>query len=53
MYLVTAAFAGVTVVCVAGGLELAHDGGGIARSAALGLLLVAAGLLSARHPSPG
>lgn len=51
--LLAAAFTGVTVTSVAVGLEVAHDEGGIARSAALGLLLVGAGLLSARHGSPG
>jgi Concanavalin A-like lectin/glucanases superfamily len=54
MCLIAVVFAGVTIVSVAGpdGLELAHDDGGIARSAALGLLLVSVGLLSARQGSP-
>jgi hypothetical protein len=51
MHLLAAAFTGVTVASVASGLELAHDDGGIARSAALGLLLVTVGLLSARNAS--
>jgi hypothetical protein len=50
MWVLVAAFAGVTVVSVAdpGALALGHDHGGIARSAALGLLIATAGLQSAR-----
>ncbi len=48
MYLIAGLLTAVTVAGIAGlgGLEAAHDNGGIARSAALGLLLVTAGLLS-------
>jgi hypothetical protein len=46
------AFAGVTVLSLAGGPELAQDKGGIARSAALGLLLITAALLGARRAEP-
>ena len=51
MYLLAAAFTGVTIMSLAGlgGLEHARDDGGIARSAAVGLLLVTAGLLAARY----
>lgn len=50
MYLIAAVFTGVTLTSLAGwgGLELARDDGGIARSMALGLLLVTAGVLGAR-----
>ena len=53
--LIAAVFAGVTLSSLAGwgGLELARDDGGIARSAALGLLLVTAAVLGARYGSPG
>jgi hypothetical protein len=52
MYLIAAAFAGLTVASLvgAGGVELAQEGG-TARSVALGLLLVAAGLLGALRGS--
>ena len=51
MYLIAAVFTGMTVVSVAGlsDLELVHDDGGIARSAALGLLLITVGLLGTRR----
>jgi hypothetical protein len=51
MFLIAAVLAGVTVASLAGhgGLELTRDDGGIARSAALGLILVAVGLLGVRH----
>jgi hypothetical protein len=51
MYLLSAVFAAVTIVSVfdPGLLPLPHDDGGIVRSAALGLLLATAGLLSARR----
>lgn len=51
MYLLAAVLTAVTVASVAGGsgLELARDDGGIARSMALGLLLVTAGVLGARR----
>jgi hypothetical protein len=54
MYFIGAAFTGVTIVSVAGpgGVDLSHDDGGMARSAALGVLLITAGLLSARQGSP-
>ena len=47
LYLIVALFAAVTVVSLTGegGAQLARDNGAIARSAALGLLLVAVGLL--------
>jgi hypothetical protein len=51
--LLAAAFTGLTVASAAAGLEPAHDEGGIARSAALGVLLVTVGSLSARHASRG
>ncbi len=53
MYVISAVFAGVTVVSLAGegGTELGRHDGGVARSAALGLLFVTAGLLSARFGS--
>ena len=55
MSLIAAVFTGVTLISLAGwgGLELARDDGGIARSIALGLLLVTAGVLGARYGSPG
>ena len=55
MYFLAAVFAGANILSVAdrSGVELAHDHGGIVRSAALGLLLITAGLLSARHGSTG
>jgi hypothetical protein len=49
MYVMTALFAGVTLVSLGGGLDLAREDGSVARSVALGALLVTAGLLSARH----
>ena len=54
MYLIAALFTGRTIVRVtgAGGVELSHDGDN-ARSAALGLLLLTGGLLSARPRSLG
>jgi hypothetical protein len=52
MYVISAVFAGVTVVSLAGGPEVVRNDGGIARSAALGLVLVTAGLLGARYGSP-
>ncbi len=53
MYVVAAVLAGVSVVALAGAgdLEITRDGGGFARSAALGLVLVTAGLLAARAGS--
>jgi hypothetical protein len=50
MFVVAAVLTGVTVVALAGqtGYELARDGGGVARSAALGLVLVTGGVLAAR-----
>jgi hypothetical protein len=55
IYLIAAVFTGVTVVSLTGqgGLELARDDGGNARSAALGLLLVTVGLVSALYRSRG
>ena len=55
MYLITALFTGLTVASLIGqgGLELAHNGGSVARSVALGLLVVAAGLFAARDGSSG
>jgi hypothetical protein len=55
MYLLGAVFTAVSVVSLVdpGGPDLTRDDGGIARSAALGLLLVTAGLLAARYRSPG
>ena len=47
MYLIAAAFTGVSIVSLAGPAEFAHEDGGVARSVALGVLLVAAGLLGA------
>jgi hypothetical protein len=49
MYLSAAAFAGVTIASLVGpgGIDFADEDGGVARSAALGLLLVASGLMSA------
>jgi hypothetical protein len=52
MCVLAVAFAGVTVLSLAGGPELAQDKGGIARSAALGLLLITAALLGARRADP-
>ena len=54
IYLITAFFTAVTVVSFAGdgGPTLGRHDGGIARSAALGLLLVTAGVLGARYASP-
>jgi hypothetical protein len=51
MYVLTVAFAGVTLVALAGGsgLDPARDEGGVARSVAVGVLFVAAGLLGARY----
>jgi hypothetical protein len=53
MYVISAVFTGVTVVALAGegGIELGRHDGGVARSAALGLLFVTAGLLGARFGS--
>ena len=53
MYLIVALFTAVTVVSLTGegGIQLARDDGAIARSAALGLLLVAVGLVGARYGS--
>jgi hypothetical protein len=53
MYFLTALFTGVTVVSIVGqgGSELARDDGSVARSVALGLLFVAAGLLAGRFGS--
>jgi hypothetical protein len=50
MYVISAVFTAVTVVSLAGegGIELGRHDGGVARSAALGLLFVTAGLLGAR-----
>ena len=55
LYLIAAVFTGVTVMALIGqgGLELARDDGGVARSAAGGLLLVTAAVLGARYRSPG
>jgi hypothetical protein len=55
MYLLGAVFTAVSVVSVVdpGGPDLTRDDGGIARSAALGLLLVTAGLLAVGYRSPG
>ena len=55
MYLLGAVFTAVSVVSLVdpGGPDFTRDDGGIARSAALGLLLVTAGLLAARYRSPG
>jgi hypothetical protein len=55
MYLLAAAFTALSVMALVdpGGLDPARYDGGIARSAALGLLLVTAGLLAARYRSPG
>ena len=47
--LLAAAFTAVSIASVAGGVDLTGDDGGIARSAALGLLLVTVGLLGARR----
>ena len=53
MYLVTVLFTGLTVASLAGqgGPELARDDGSVARSVALGVLFVAAGLFAARDAS--
>jgi Concanavalin A-like lectin/glucanases superfamily len=55
MYLMAGAFAGATIMAVAGsgGPELSHDDGGVVRSTALGVLLVTAGLLSVRRGLSG
>ena len=55
MYLLAAVFAAVTVASLAGAGEpdLGREDGGIARSAALGVLLVAAGVLGIRYGPPG
>lgn len=54
MYAVTAVFAGVTLASAAGAvLDPARDDGGVARSVALGTLLVVAGLLAARGDRAG
>ena len=56
LYLIAALFTGVTVMALigqGGGLELARGDGGVARSAAVGLLLVTAAVLGARDRSPG
>ena len=55
MYLLGAVFTAVSVVALVdpGGPDLTRDDGGIARSAALGLLLVTAGLLAVGYRSPG
>jgi hypothetical protein len=55
MYLLSAVFTAVSVVALVdpGGPDLTRDDGGIARSAALGLLLVTAGLLAVGYRSPG
>ena len=55
MYLLGAVFTAVSVVSLVdpGGPDLTRDDGGIARSAALGLLLVTAGLLAVGRRSPG
>ena len=55
MYLIAAVFGGLTLIHLAGwgGLEFARDDGGVARSAALGALLVTAGVLSACYGLPG
>jgi hypothetical protein len=49
MWLLATAFVAVSATSLTGGIDLAGDEGGIARSAALGLLLVAIGLLGLRH----
>ncbi len=53
MYIISAVFTGVTVVSLTGqgGSEPVRHDGGLARSAALGLLFVTAGLLGARFGS--
>jgi hypothetical protein len=53
MYLLGAVFTAVSVVSIIdlGGPDLTSDDGGIARSTAVGLLLVTAGLLAARYRS--
>jgi hypothetical protein len=55
MYLITALFTGLTVASLVGqgGPELAREDGSVARSVALGLLFVAAGLFAARGRSSG
>lgn len=52
-YAIAVGFTAVTIVFLAdrGGLQLAPEDGGVARSAALGLLLVVAGLLGAGYGS--
>jgi hypothetical protein len=51
---ITVVFTAVTLVSLAGegGLDLARDDGGIARSVALGVLFMVAGLVSAARPRP-
>jgi hypothetical protein len=49
--LLAATFSAGTVLSLADGLEIAQDEGGIARSAALGLLLLTVALLSAGRRS--
>jgi hypothetical protein len=51
MYVLGAAFAAATIVSIAepAAVPLPHDDDGVVRSAALGLLLAAGGLLSVRH----
>ena len=54
MSVITVAFTAVTLVSLSGeaALDLARDDGGIARSVALGVLFVVAGLVSAARPNP-
>lgn len=54
MSVITVVFTAVTLVSLAGegGLDLARDDGGFARSVALGVLFVVAGLVSAARPRP-
>jgi len=53
MLVVTVLLIAVTAIALTGqaGVELTRDGGGVARSAALGLVFVAVGLLAARYGS--
>jgi len=53
LYAITAVFTGATLVSIggAGTLDLGRDDGGVARSLALGVLFVVAGLLGARYRS--
>jgi hypothetical protein len=55
MYLLGAVYTAASVVSLIdpGGPDLTRDDGGIARSTALGMLLVTAGLLALRHRSSG